>query len=334
MISAFQEPELRHLLPEEIENLKRHHNTCVGRWSDVVFLSRESPALPDGSIRNCVISGRLLLIGGFGIQNLVSIGHNQQSLTGLYSSSFSGVCILFEDCRVSNVEAVSNMIIKKRAVLFNCSYVVCHSAISSSLQGRHVELCLGPESGGRNVSASISTSYPEVCRAALSYNRQSSEQSKSPAVLEQEQLAGAVVFGEIGEASIVHGCAVIKNSLIGNNTACSTSSLDGCTIGDNCSIISSSSIRGCLLHDHCTIENALLVESTVLYERSSICDGARVCQTILGPDSSVAGGECHHSLVGPMIGFHHSSLLIATLWPFGRGNVAYGAKVGANHTGR
>ena len=55
---------------------------------------------------------------------------------------------------------------------------------------------------------------------------------------------------------------------------------------------------------------------------------------ILGPDASVSGGECSRSILGPSIGFHHSSLLIATIWPFGRGNIAYGAMVGANHTGR
>ena len=61
---------------------------------------------------------------------------------------------------------------------------------------------------------------------------------------------------------------------------------------------------------------------------------ARVAQSVLAPDSSVAGGECHHSLLGPFVGFHHQSLLIAAVWPLGRGNVAYGANVGANHTGR
>ena len=50
--------------------------------------------------------------------------------------------------------------------------------------------------------------------------------------------------------------------------------------------------------------------------------------------SSVGGAECAHSLIGPLIGIHHSSLLISCSWPNGRGNLAYGSKVGANHTGR
>jgi hypothetical protein len=35
-----------------------------------------------------------------------------------------------------------------------------------------------------------------------------------------------------------------------------------------------------------------------------------------------------------MVGFHHQSLLIAALWPGGKGNVSYGANVGSNHTGK
>lgn len=61
---------------------------------------------------------------------------------------------------------------------------------------------------------------------------------------------------------------------------------------------------------------------------------AQVTHSILGPDSGVGSGECHHSLVGPFVGFHHQALLIAAIWPLGRGNVGYGANVGSNHTSR
>jgi hypothetical protein len=71
-----------------------------------------------------------------------------------------------------------------------------------------------------------------------------------------------------------------------------------------------------------------------MFDHSSVLDGACVTETVLGPDSSIAKGECTHSLLGPFVGFHHQSLLIATCWPLGRGNIAYDAKIGANHTGR
>src|SRR5438093_13263730 len=57
-----------------------------------------------------------------------------------------------------------------------------------------------------------------------------------------------------------------------------------------------------------------------------------VTASISGPNSGVAEGEVTASLVGPFVGFHHQALLIAALWPEGKGNVAYGANVGSNHT--
>ncbi|OPX31341.1 MAG: hypothetical protein B1H40_04190 [Candidatus Latescibacteria bacterium 4484_181] len=60
----------------------------------------------------------------------------------------------------------------------------------------------------------------------------------------------------------------------------------------------------------------------------------KVTQSILGPNTGVAEGEVTASLLGPFVGFHHQALLIAALWPEGKGNVAYGANIGSNHTSK
>ena len=72
----------------------------------------------------------------------------------------------------------------------------------------------------------------------------------------------------------------------------------------------------------------------LMFQCRAVTLGARVCQSVLAPDCSVAGGEILHSLVGPFVGLHHQSLLIATLWPLGRGNMGYGAMVRASVTCR
>src|SRR5438093_5611883 len=59
-----------------------------------------------------------------------------------------------------------------------------------------------------------------------------------------------------------------------------------------------------------------------------------VTASISGPNSGVAEGEVTASLLGPFVGFHHQALLIAALWPEGKGNVGYGANVGSNHTSK
>jgi hypothetical protein len=73
---------------------------------------------------------------------------------------------------------------------------------------------------------------------------------------------------------------------------------------------------------------------SLLLEFSGAERGAQVSDSVLGPSTVAAKGEITASLVGPFVGFHHQSLLIGALWPEGRGNIAYGANVGSNHTGR
>jgi len=77
-----------------------------------------------------------------------------------------------------------------------------------------------------------------------------------------------------------------------------------------------------------------IVDKSVLTEHSFAERHGKVTASILGPNTGVAAGEATSCLLGPFINFHHQALLIATLWPEGRGNVAYGANVGSNHTSK
>jgi hypothetical protein len=72
----------------------------------------------------------------------------------------------------------------------------------------------------------------------------------------------------------------------------------------------------------------------VLIQHSAVDAQAVVENAIIGANCHIAKGEVTASLVGPFTGLHHQSLLIGALWPEGKGNVAYGAMVGSNHTGR
>jgi hypothetical protein len=77
-----------------------------------------------------------------------------------------------------------------------------------------------------------------------------------------------------------------------------------------------------------------MVDDSILTEHSSVRSHGKVSMSIIGPNTGIAAGEVTASLVGPFIGFHHQALLIAALWPEGKGNVGYGANVGSNHTSR
>lgn len=77
-----------------------------------------------------------------------------------------------------------------------------------------------------------------------------------------------------------------------------------------------------------------MVHNSVMCEHSHVERHGMLTDSVLGPNSGVAEGEVTASLCGPFVGFHHQSLLIASFWPEGKGNVGYGANVGSNHTSK
>ncbi len=92
--------------------------------------------------------------------------------------------------------------------------------------------------------------------------------------------------------------------------------------------------EGCFFQAGTVLDSHAIVKHSVFLEASGAEEFARVHESLIGPNTSLAGGEVHASLLGPFIGLHHQSLLIAAWWPAGRGNVGYGANVGSNHTSR
>lgn len=93
-------------------------------------------------------------------------------------------------------------------------------------------------------------------------------------------------------------------------------------------------VRQSILHEGVRIDSGAQVVQSQILAHGCAERGVWVTQSLLGPDSHVAEGEITASILGPFVGFHHQSLLIAAWWPQGRGNVASGAQVGSNHTSR
>jgi hypothetical protein len=77
-----------------------------------------------------------------------------------------------------------------------------------------------------------------------------------------------------------------------------------------------------------------VVRKALMCEASGASRHAKILDAVIGPNTEIQEGEVTSSLVGPLVGFHHQSMLIACLWPEGRGNVGHGAALGSNHTGR
>jgi hypothetical protein len=93
-------------------------------------------------------------------------------------------------------------------------------------------------------------------------------------------------------------------------------------------------LRGAIVQWGADVGSAAQVVQSILLEYSGAGRQALVTESLIGPNTVVSGGEVTASFLGPFVGFHHQSLLIAAWWPEGRGNVGYGANIGSNHTSR
>ncbi|RPJ05959.1 MAG: DUF4954 family protein [Spirochaetaceae bacterium] len=93
-------------------------------------------------------------------------------------------------------------------------------------------------------------------------------------------------------------------------------------------------MRNSVLQYGSHVDTQAIVDHSFLAEYSGASRHGKITESFIGPNTHVAEGEVTASFVGPFVGFHHQALLIAAWWPEGRGNIAYGANIGSNHTGK
>ena len=319
---------------DAVGQLERQQNTCSD-WSCIGFSSLE--ALKPSSlarIRSCqfLVSGDdedFVVIGD--LSGSVDLGDGIALPCGLYDSTLCGKCHVSNHVRVSATLVLKNVYVGEHASIVGCGRVVCDGLTSF---GNHEEIVLGPENGGRCVRLEAGASYSDLCRQA--FGLPDGPDQGNPRRIPCDPVACA--FTVVAPHARIFRCDAVRNSFIGSHSEVSSSSLDSCTLISSkarpARVLAGAALAGCILHEGCSASNRCRANKCVLLETASLGDHARVVESVVAPDTAVAGGECHHSLVGPFVGFHHQSLLIATLWPLGRGNVGYGAMCGSNHTGR
>lgn len=393
----------------EIAHLEALGNHA-SNWRDIYFTSGGTKSLD--RIRGCTFDttaagglGGKILIGSFTghISATISGVAGTRLLTGLYNTTFTGHCIISDNCRVADNLLVHNVFVDTGAAIIGCGIVSCSGLVigkvaatlaalshpdgdgeatekddthKQTFYGNFETLSVGPENGGREILVHAGLSYSYICRCLMdrSYADSSSTFPISPpstprftprnsekyftsdtsnpssvsprsGQIDSEVDYLPLLKGQIGFSLSIFcrnvslfRCDHVVDVFLGPHTQVSSSHLDNCTVLSSIEkparIYEGATLVRSIVHEGCSVGKGCRVERVYLIETASVGENARISNSVLGPDASVSGGECHHCLVGPFVGFHHQSLLIATLWPMGRGNVAYGAMVGANHTGR
>ena len=254
--------------------------------------------------------------------------------TGIYDCTLSH-CQIGNDCLLENVRLAAHVVIDREAVLFGVGSIMCSGAATF---GCGQELPIACEAGGREVPLWAEITIPEAALIARDRADTAGQQAIRDAVAAYTKSITSPVCWVRRTARILH-TERIRDAFIGvgalvdnvhelNNVAVLSSSDEPTRITNGSAVTDSVVQWGVELGGNC------IVRRSALLEHSAVDAHATVEDSIIGPNTHLAKGEVTASLVGPFVGFHHQSLLIAAFWPEGKGNIAYGAMVGSNHTGR
>ncbi|MDA3963230.1 MAG: DUF4954 family protein [Planctomycetota bacterium] len=244
-------------------------------------------------------------------------------------------CQIGNDCLLENVRFAAHVVCEREAVLFDVGSITCSG---QALFGCGQELPLAVETGGREVPVWAEIDVP----AAADIARDRADRHGQAAILTaidryMDAVRSPVAWVRRG-ANVRHverifdayiGPGAIINHALSLVDVTVLSSRD-----ERTEVSGGATVEHAILQWGAKVSGNAVVRNSVLLEHSAVDEHGIVAESLIGPNTIIAKGEVTASLVGPFVGFHHQSLLIAALWPEGKGNVAYGAMVGSNHTGR
>ncbi|CAN0134274.1 unnamed protein product [Ascophyllum nodosum] len=325
----------RGLTAEEIRALQRH-----GNWATDWSLVRVPEGhIPVERIRGCIFHGAVQLGS---LQGAVSLpgGEHCPHPCGVYNSTLAA-CVVGDGALIKGCSSISRCVIGPGAILLDCGLISCSKPRTPTHRGcrfaNGLAVKVGPETGGRELACYVTMRLAEAAVAVT-------DRSSSRAVAEQRVEVDA--YAElasceatvIGAEAVLMSCPRVADAFVGTKALLQSCTVEEATIlstsEEPSRVRDGSTVTSSLLQEGVSVGAGSIVSDSLLMEHSHVDNHGKLTHSILGPDSGVGAGECHHCLLGPFVGFHHQSLLIAAVWPHGRGNVAYGANVGSNHTSR
>lgn len=323
---ALGSTRLRSLTIEEIRGLESFGNTAED-WSRVGV----APDFDWTRVRQSDFHGSVLL-GRF--SGHMSAAEGVELPSGIYRSSLAD-CVIGHDVLIRDVKLLADYVVGSNAVLFDCGSI---TAGPRTTFGNGISISLGIESGGREVAVFAEIDVEVAGAIARRRSNRDFLDAYSKAVC--DYVAGVVSSRGIMESGVVvRHTPRIRNVYLGSHAQ-----VDGANLIADSSVLSNleeptnissgACVTNSILQWGSRVESMAIVDRSVLAEHSHAERHGKVTQSIIGPNSGVGEGEVTASLVGPFVGFHHQALLIAALWPEGKGNVGYGANVGSNHTSK
>ncbi|MBI3614989.1 MAG: DUF4954 family protein [Candidatus Omnitrophica bacterium] len=313
------------LTPAQIGALSKQGNTASD-WKSV----RAAKGFDPARVSNCHFAGPVLLSSFTGTVEVEGV----EFPTGLSHSVLSS-CVVGKNVFLRNVRLINKSVIREGAVLFDVGALTI-DGVESFANG--LEVLIAIETGGREIPLFAELTVEGAWVLSRSRGNQALIDSYA-AQIQSYVKAASAPFNVVGpKAKILHtprvtgiflGPSAVIDSAAAVSHAAVLSAPDEATRISDGALVKSS-----ILQWGSEVTSGAIVDSSLLTEHSHVERHGKVTHSLLGPNTGVAEGEVTSALLGPFVGFHHQSLLIAALWPEGKGNVAYGANIGSNHTAK
>ncbi|MGE3803784.1 MAG: DUF4954 family protein [Gemmataceae bacterium] len=309
---------------DEIARLERQGNACPD-WSRLRVADGFDPArIQQSTFRGDVVLGLL--------KQDVAPEEGVELPSGIYRSTVSNA-IIGHDALVADVKLLHEYVLAASALVFDCGSLLG----GDTTFGNGALLAVGVETGGREIPIYAEIDLEVADLVARSRHLEVWTTFRAAVNDYAERVRAG--RGLVAPGAVIRHTRKVARSYIGAGAV-----IDGATQVEDCTLLSSpdepvrigpgSCVLHALLQWGSSATTQALIENAVLMEHAHVERQGKVFASLVGPNTGVAEGEVTASLLGPFVGFHHQALLIAAVWPEGKGNVAYGANVGSNHTSR
>ncbi len=323
--AALAKAGYRLLTAAEIKALKAQGNTAED-WKQIWVGTRFDPK----RVSRCEFSGPVLLSVCSGSVKVEGV----EFPTGLSHATLTWT-VVGRNVLVRNARLVNRAVIGDGAVLFDVG-AVTKGGSDSFANG--TELLLAVETGGREVPIFAELTVEGAWVLSRSRSNKALLEGYAGRLADYVKAVSAPcnVIGPaarilhtsrvadlfLGEAAVIDNAQQVENVTVLSNSQEKTEISQGAIV------------KSSILQWGCEVTSEAIVDTSLMTEHSHVERHGKVTHSLLGPNTGVAEGEVTSALLGPFVGFHHQSLLIAALWPEGKGNVGYGANVGSNHTAK
>lgn len=313
------------LTPAQLKQLKAQGNTAQD-WKEIWAGPRFDPKRVHRShfIGPNLLSALSGEVQAEGVSFPAGISHATLSHT-----------VVGQNVLIRNVRLIHAAVLQDGAVLFDVGTL---TKGKSDTFANGAQLLIAVETGGRQVPvfAELTVEGAWVLARSRANKRLLSDYAEA---LEAYVKAVSAPCNVIGHSARVLHTPKLVDVFLGNSTQ-----VEGAQLLDNVTVLSSAEeateissgaiVKSSILQWGSEVSSEAIVDTSLLTEHSHVERHGKVTHSLLGPNTGVAEGEVTSALLGPFVGFHHQALLIAALWPEGKGNVGYGANIGSNHTAK